>query len=139
MGAQFYPSHESGRPLIRCTCEALDLPPMSCPACRLTLDMNERNWRDLLRYLGVTVEPTGKIAAPRLAALCRAKLAEVDVQAILTGERYPARLAIASVETIGARGAWCITGSRKASCLDERTRDLLAVALAAGDAWVSWS
>jgi len=139
MSAQFYPAHESGRPLIRCICEALDLEPMSCPACQLTLDCNERNWRDLLRYLGLPVEPVGKVEAPRLAALCRAKLAAVDVQAIVSGERYPAALAIASTETVGARGARYITGGREASYLDDRTRDLLRIALSAGDAWVRWS
>lgn len=139
MGAQFYPADADGRPLIRCVCEALELAPMSCPACQLTLDINERNWRDLLRYLEMPVEPMGKIEGPRLAAICRAKLAAVDVQAIITGERFPPALAIEPTETVGARGAWCWTGGREPSYLHDRTRDLLKIALSAGKSWVRWS
>jgi hypothetical protein len=138
MGAKFYPSHESGRPLIRCTCEALDLEPLSCPSCQLDLDLNERNWRDLLRYLELPVEPCGKRPAPELAALCRAKLAAADVHSIITAGPLPADRPIEAVETVGKRGAWCITGRREAGYLNGRVRDLLKIALSAGDAWVSW-
>lgn len=138
MGAKFYPSHENGRPLVRCICEAFDLAPMSCPSCQLDLDLNERNWRDLLCYLELPVEPLGQIEARRLAALCRARLAAADVHRIVKGGVMPGDGAIASSETVGPGGATCITGSREAGYLNQRVRDLLKVALSAGDAWVSW-
>lgn len=123
MSADFRPTHADGRPLVRCTCED-----MTCPACRLTLNLNERNWRDLLDYLGLEIRPIGRIAAPRLAELCKRRLAMADVQS-----------AVDSTEGYGRGGCLVITGGRPAGYLRDRAEQLLKIALAAGDAWVSWS
>lgn len=110
------------RPLVRCTCED-----MTCPACRLALNLNERNWRDLLAYLGLEIHPDGEVEAPRLAGLCRSRLAMVEAEE-----------EIQTVERSGAGGCLVIEAGRHAGYLRTRTEELLEIALAAGDGWVGW-
>lgn len=123
MSASFFPANSSGRALVRCTCECEN----TCPACQLTLNLNERNWRDLLAYLGLEVAPSGTIDAPRLAELCRARLAMVEAEAEIP-------------ETDAHRRGQCrvVTAGRSVGYLRERTGELLQIARAAGDAYVSW-
>lgn len=110
---------------MRCTCELDD--DNTCPACQLTLNLNERNWRDLLAYLGLDVVPLGTIGAPRLADLCRARLAMVEAEA-----------AINATDEHKRGECRVVTAGRSAGYLRERTQVLLTIARAAGDAYVSW-
>lgn len=106
-----------GRPLLRCSCDDI-----SCPACRVMLNLNERNARDLLEYLGLSREGYGTIPAAEMASRCESQLAKLRPES--------------ARPTIDAgRVVEC---GRPAGFLRDRTAELHRIALAAQDWWISW-
>lgn len=124
MSATFQPARGAAdlRPLVRCTCP--DDAPMTCPACLLALNVNERDAAALLEHVGLVASLSGAIRAPRLAGLCKLRLAMYDAEVDLPAE---------------ARGPRVVVGGRAAGKLRTCTEQLLTIARAAGDGWVGWS
>lgn len=124
MSITFRPTVEaSGKPLLRCSCDDI-----SCPACRIELNMNERNARDLLEYLGLSREGHGTIPAAEMASRCEVQLAKLRPES-----------ARPTVETHrGPNAVRVIEGGRPAGYLRDRTAELHRIALAAQDWWISW-
>lgn len=125
-----------GRPLLRCACEILrdeearDFDDRTCAACNASLNMNNRNAADLIAWLGIEGSLTlcmhGSIGAGELAAKCRRRLWPEEFN------NDPALPPVVKSE----RAIEC---GREANYLRTRTRDLLVIAVMAGDHFVSWS
>lgn len=77
-------------------------------------------------WLGLERQP-GRHPASRLADLCKRRLAMVEAEAEIVAR-----------ESRGRGGCTVIEGGRSASYLRERTGQLLKIAMAAGDQWVTW-
>lgn len=131
MSVDFYPAlvtAEGTCPALRCACEAMGVDAEDfdarCAACRATVNVSNVNASDLLEYLGLESAPCGHIEASKLAALCRARLAMVNVE-----EARPT-----------VKRGRVIECGRDAGYLHNKTRALLVVAmLARSCGWVAWS
>lgn len=124
MSATFQPTRGEAdlRPLVRCTCP--DDAPLTCPACQLALNINERDAAALLEHVGLEPSLSGAIRAPRLATLCKLRLAMYDAEVDLPSETRGSRV------FVGGHAA----GKRRAC-----TEQLLTIARASGDGRVGWS
>lgn len=123
MSATFQPARgpDDLRPIVRCTCP--DDAPLTCPACLLALNVNERDAAALLEHIGLNPAPSGAIEAYRLTTLCKLRLAMYDAEGDIPAQ---------------ARGR-VVVGGRAAGKLRACTAQLLTIARAAGDGWVGWS
>jgi len=138
MSITFAPMTSGRRPVVPCTCdpawsEDLEFP---CEGCRLAVNLSNSNAYDLLRWLELTPDACGEVCARELAARCRRRLWD-EVR-----NHDPAVSASDQRKQLGGggrSGARLFTFGRDAGYLRDRTTQLLEIAEAAGDGWVTWA
>lgn len=136
MSITFFPATAQGRPLLRCTCD-LEGPEellMSCPRCKIEVNLCNANALDVLRWLGLTSDAIGDVSARELAARCQRRLwneARNHDPALAADERLAALGGAAG-------GAQVVMQDRRPGYLRHQTERLLALAEAAGDGLVCW-
>jgi hypothetical protein len=152
MSVQFYVAGEHTNAAEQlCSCLRDGDADPSCATCRGSgftdvepnyLDFSTSNAADLLRWLGYELDPedgdvSGFLAPGDLRARCERRMRE-------TPENFAEDLPKASWtgrgrDPMGLPGARVITCGRRAGYLRERTAELLALAVRAGDRFVEYS